>query len=50
MEQMLVMINIKTATDEADPIFPWALLNFIYIKTLLVKMDELGDPLPSVSR
>ena len=35
---------------DAAPIWPCALLNFSYIRMLLVRMDWLGEPLPSVSR
>ncbi len=46
----VVMMNTTTPTAEAAPMCPWELLNFRYISMLLVKIEPLGEPLPSVSR
>ena len=48
--QMLVMMNIITPTEEAAPICPLLLANFIYIRMLLVWIELAGEPLPSVKR
>ena len=47
---MQVMMKTSTPTDEAAPMWPLLLLNFRYIRMLLVMIELLGEPLPSVSR
>ena len=47
---MLVMMNINTPTEDAAPICPLLLANFIYIRMLLVWIEVCGEPLPSVNR
>ena len=44
------MMNINTPTEDAAPICPLLLANFIYIRILLVWIELNGEPLPSVNK
>ena len=46
---MVVMMNINTATEDADPILPLLLANFMYMRILFVWIELNGEPRPSVN-